>query len=84
MARDCLSDETHFQIYLLPYDSSIEFPSARLSVGRQIGAGAFGRVMEGTAFGQNISILLSEESSTNSFVIGFLQILPDALWSNFE
>ena len=52
MARDCLSDETHFQIYLLPYDSSIEFPSARLSVGRQIGAGAFGRVMEGTAFGQ--------------------------------
>ena len=49
-----MSDETHFQIYLLPYDSSIEFPSARLSVGRQIGAGAFGRVMEGTAFGQNI------------------------------
>ena len=62
MARDCLSDETHFQIYLLPYDSSIEFPSARLSLGRQIGAGAFGRVMEGTAFGQNISRLFRKKN----------------------
>ena len=56
-----MSDETHFQIYLLPYDSSIEFPSARLSLGRQIGAGAFGRVMEGTAFGQNISRLFRKK-----------------------
>ena len=57
-----MSDETHFQIYLLPYDSSIEFPSARLSLGRQIGAGAFGRVMEGTAFGQNILILFRKKT----------------------
>ena len=41
----------HCQIYLLPYDSSIEFPSDRLTLGKQIGAGAFGRVLEGVALG---------------------------------
>ena len=39
------------QIYLLPYDSSIEFPSDRLTMGKQIGAGAFGRVLQGVATG---------------------------------
>ena len=74
MARDCLSDETHFQIYLLPYDSSIEFPSARLSVGRQIGAGAFGRVMEGTAFGQNIYLNNCLQKTRSSRLIFLLSL----------
>ena len=74
MARDCLSDETHFQIYLLPYDSSIEFPSARLSVGRQIGAGAFGRVMEGTAFGQYIYLNNCLQKTRSSRLIFLLSL----------
>ena len=77
-----------FQIYLLPYDTSIEFPFDRkvwrdtahyllslvfspnknpflcswdcapfilynrLTIGKQIGAGAYGRVLEGVAFGK--------------------------------
>ena len=80
-----------FQIYLLPYDTSIEFPIDRkvwretaclslvltpnkspliswdcalhriynrLTIGKQIGAGAYGRVLEGVAFGKIILCIL--------------------------
>ena len=35
-----------------PYDTSIEFPRDRLTLGKQIGAGAFGRVLIGAAVGK--------------------------------
>ena len=33
------------QVCLLPYDDEIEFPKQRLTLGQQIGSGAFGRVV---------------------------------------
>lgn len=33
------------QVCLLPYDADIEFPKQRLSLGQQIGSGAFGKVV---------------------------------------
>lgn len=36
---------------LLPYDYSFEFPLDRLTMGKQLGAGAFGIVMKATARG---------------------------------
>jgi len=39
------------QADLLPYDRKWEIPRERLHLGRQLGAGAFGRVVKGRAFG---------------------------------
>ncbi|XP_037082735.1 vascular endothelial growth factor receptor 1-like isoform X2 [Pollicipes pollicipes] len=39
------------QAALLPYDSEWEFPKERLFLGRQIGSGAFGRVLRAEAIG---------------------------------
>ena len=39
------------QVSLLPYDVTIEFPKDNLKLGRQIGSGAFGRVLKAQAFG---------------------------------
>ena len=33
------------QVCLLPYDADIEFPKQRLTLGQQIGSGAFGKVV---------------------------------------
>ena len=40
------------QISLLPYDSNLEFPRERLRLGKQIGSGAFGRVLQAWALGK--------------------------------
>lgn len=37
------------QAYLLPYNMNYEFPRERLQLGKQLGAGAFGVVLEGIA-----------------------------------
>ncbi|XP_068082704.1 vascular endothelial growth factor receptor 2 [Anabrus simplex] len=39
------------QAELLPYDRKWEFPRSKLKLGKQLGAGAFGVVMKGQAFG---------------------------------
>ncbi len=39
------------QAALLPYDQDSEFPRERLRLGRQIGSGAFGRVVRARAVG---------------------------------
>ena len=58
---DPCSINFNFQIYLLPYDSSIEFPFDRLNLGKQIGAGAFGTVREAIAFGESVKDLIDDE-----------------------
>ena len=45
------------KIYLLPYKTSLEFPQERLSMGKEIGAGAFGRVLKAVAVGGDFSLL---------------------------
>ena len=47
------------QTELLPYDKKWEFPRERLKLGKQLGAGAFGRVLKGEATG-----ILGEEAMT--------------------
>lgn len=48
------------QADLLPYDKSFEFPVEKLKLGKQLGAGAFGVVLKGTAQG----IISYDEEST--------------------
>ncbi|XP_059846669.1 platelet-derived growth factor receptor beta [Hypanus sabinus] len=52
---ESVSSDGHEYIYVdptqLPYDSSWEFPRSQLSLGRTLGSGAFGRVVEATAQG---------------------------------
>ena len=48
------------QAELLPYDTKYEFPREKLKLGKQLGAGAFGVVVKGTAQG----ILPYEEETT--------------------
>ncbi|XP_069753941.1 LOW QUALITY PROTEIN: platelet-derived growth factor receptor beta-like [Narcine bancroftii] len=52
---ESVSLDGHEYIYVdptqLPYDSSWEFPRSQLSLGRTLGSGAFGRVVEATAQG---------------------------------
>lgn len=47
------------QAELLPYDKKWEFPIEKLKLGKQLGSGAFGVVMKGTAKG-----ILEEEAVT--------------------
>ncbi|KAM4628758.1 platelet-derived growth factor receptor alpha [Polymixia lowei] len=52
---ESVSPDGHEYIYVdpmqLPYDSRWEFPRDRLELGRILGSGAFGKVVEGTAYG---------------------------------
>ncbi|KAK9518941.1 hypothetical protein VZT92_021706 [Zoarces viviparus] len=52
---ESVSPDGHEYIYVdpmqLPYDSRWEFPRDRLMLGRILGSGAFGKVVEGTAYG---------------------------------
>uniref|UniRef100_A0A8C9ZIH8 receptor protein-tyrosine kinase n=1 Tax=Sander lucioperca TaxID=283035 RepID=A0A8C9ZIH8_SANLU len=52
---ESVSPDGHEYIYVdpmqLPYDSRWEFPRDRLVLGRILGSGAFGKVVEGTAYG---------------------------------
>ncbi|XP_024114871.1 platelet-derived growth factor receptor alpha [Oryzias melastigma] len=52
---ESVSPDGHEYIYVdpmqLPYDSRWEFPRDRLVLGRVLGSGAFGKVVEGTAYG---------------------------------
>ncbi|KAM9796349.1 platelet-derived growth factor receptor alpha [Syngnathus typhle] len=52
---ESVSADGHEYIYVdpmqLPYDSRWEFPRDRLVLGRILGSGAFGKVVEGTAYG---------------------------------
>lgn len=48
------------QAYLLPYNMNYEFPRERLELGKQLGSGAFGVVLKGTARG----ILATEQETT--------------------
>ncbi|XP_056131652.1 platelet-derived growth factor receptor alpha [Lampris incognitus] len=52
---ESVSPDGHEYIYVdpmqLPYDSRWEFPRDRLALGRILGSGAFGKVVEGTAYG---------------------------------
>ncbi|KAJ8368411.1 hypothetical protein SKAU_G00084390 [Synaphobranchus kaupii] len=52
---ESISPDGHEYIYVdpmqLPYDSRWEFPRHGLVLGRVLGSGAFGKVMEGTAYG---------------------------------
>ncbi|XP_014351483.1 platelet-derived growth factor receptor beta [Latimeria chalumnae] len=52
---ESVSLDGHEYIYVdpmhLPYDSSWEFPRDRLVLGRTLGSGAFGRVVEATTYG---------------------------------
>merc|ERR1719273_3098174 len=48
------------QVCLLPYDEDIEFPKERLTLGQQIGSGAFGKVIKAKAVG----IIKGEDVST--------------------
>ncbi len=47
-----LKNVIFLQISLLPYDSGLEFPRERLRLGKQIGSGAFGRVLQAWALGK--------------------------------
>ncbi|XP_076036134.1 vascular endothelial growth factor receptor 1-like [Oratosquilla oratoria] len=46
--RDCTADE---QAELLPYDKAWEIPRNRITIGTQLGSGAFGRVVKGKVAG---------------------------------
>ncbi|XP_034036396.1 platelet-derived growth factor receptor alpha [Thalassophryne amazonica] len=52
---ESVSPDGHEYIYVdpmqLPYDSRWEFPRDRLCLGRILGSGAFGKVVEGTTYG---------------------------------
>ncbi|KAJ8277105.1 hypothetical protein GJAV_G00071530 [Gymnothorax javanicus] len=52
---ESISPDGHEYIYVdpmqLPYDSRWEFPRDGLALGRVLGSGAFGKVVEGTAYG---------------------------------
>lgn len=52
---ESVSPDGHEYIYVdpmqLPYDSRWEFPRDRLVLGRILGSGAFGKVVDGTAYG---------------------------------
>ena len=48
------------QAYLLPYNMNYEFPREKLKLGKQLGSGAFGVVLEGIARG----ILAHEQETT--------------------
>lgn len=52
---ESVSPDGHEYIYVdpmqLPYDSRWEFPRERLVLGRILGSGAFGKVVDGTAYG---------------------------------
>ncbi|XP_069555354.1 platelet-derived growth factor receptor alpha [Brachyistius frenatus] len=56
---ESVSPDGHEYIYVdpmqLPYDSKWEFPRDRLVLGRILGSGAFGKVVEGTAYGLSCS-----------------------------
>ncbi|KAM9328957.1 platelet-derived growth factor receptor alpha [Gastrophryne carolinensis] len=56
---ESISPDGHEYIYVdpmqLPYDSRWEFPRDGLVLGRILGSGAFGKVVEGTAYGLNRS-----------------------------
>uniref|UniRef100_A0A8C5DXD3 receptor protein-tyrosine kinase n=1 Tax=Gouania willdenowi TaxID=441366 RepID=A0A8C5DXD3_GOUWI len=56
---ESVSPDGHEYIYVdpmqLPYDSRWEFPRDRLVLGRVLGSGAFGKVVEGTAYGLSCS-----------------------------
>ncbi|XP_072368801.1 platelet-derived growth factor receptor beta-like isoform X1 [Scyliorhinus torazame] len=56
---ESISSDGHEYIYVdpmqLPYDASWEFPRNQLSLGRTLGSGAFGRVVEAMAHGLNHS-----------------------------
>ncbi|CAN9500997.1 unnamed protein product [Ophioblennius macclurei] len=56
---ESVSPDGHEYIYVdpmqLPYDSRWEFPRDRLVLGRILGSGAFGKVVEGTAYGLSCS-----------------------------
>lgn len=59
---DCINPELALdeQADLLPYDKKYEFSRERLKLGKQLGAGAFGVVVKGTAHG----ILPYEDETT--------------------
>ena len=42
------------KVSLLPYDPGLEFPKERLKLGKQIGSGAFGRVLRAEALGKTL------------------------------
>ncbi|MED6292932.1 hypothetical protein CHARACLAT_005637 [Characodon lateralis] len=56
---ESVSPDGHEYIYVdpmqLPYDTRWEFPRDRLVLGRILGSGAFGKVVEGTAYGLSCS-----------------------------
>ena len=52
-----LKNVIFLQISLLPYDSGLEFPRERLRLGKQIGSGAFGRVLQAWALGKFFDFL---------------------------
>lgn len=39
------------QVDMLPYDPKYEFPREKLEIGKRLGTGAFGVVLEATAYG---------------------------------
>lgn len=51
------------QIDLLPYDESFEFPQKKLTLGRHLGKGSFGVVIEAVAQG-----ILANEAETKVIV----------------
>ncbi|KAA0708701.1 Platelet-derived growth factor receptor alpha [Triplophysa tibetana] len=55
VSNESVSPDGHEYIYVdpmqLPYDSRWEFPRDGLVLGRVLGSGAFGKVVEGTAYG---------------------------------
>ncbi|ODM98276.1 Platelet-derived growth factor receptor alpha [Orchesella cincta] len=64
------------QAYLLPFDSKWEFPKERLSLGMQLGSGAFGRVVKADACG----ILDTEPKTT----VAVKMVKPNADESHFK
>ncbi|XP_067852078.1 platelet-derived growth factor receptor beta-like [Heptranchias perlo] len=68
---ESISSDGHEYIYVdpmqLPYDSSWEFPRNQLALGRTLGSGAFGRVVEAMAGG------LSDPQSTMKVAVKMLK-----------
>ena len=46
--------DQYIKVSLLPYDPGLEFPKERLKLGKQIGSGAFGRVLRAEALGKTL------------------------------